>query len=581
MGPVRLARRRVTPPCEMRLREQQGILQEIEREVMKRRVPPEALYEQMAEFALDDYWFYLRHILDYRFLDPWDHGEELVHWIMENWGYPQLILVPRGGGKSSCITIPMLPWLIARDPSLCGIILNVREEKAGYFARQAANILISDVYRKCFPSIEPSTRWGAGGYFLTPDQEAGFMGRIDPSIASYGVGGNITGAHVRAVIGDDLINEDTSKRPGEMLKAQSTMKEVLNCLDPGGFLFVCATRWRYRDLYEAMEAGTFQTFGGKFRVFKRGAERTVLDDNGEPCIEIFNRHRTYIDYRGRPQEIGYSPQFLESQKQNLGADYYALYQNTPVASEDHIFALQNIEDRLFDNPPDHAAVWKVGVETESQSADFFEAIIRAMRENNRFFPLEKIIQARSGANTGKHDRIRAVLQPLVENGKLYLRRDLWSKPNNLGQEFREFDKGDDDALDALTHCVSRAPNYDARRGFLTPYIAVDPAFTIKTYSHFTAIVCGGWFHEDFYVLDCVKFKAQKTDIRIQQIFNMFDRYSIEKRNANPDSPGTRVRSFVSPGNERGYRVYGKSKRRNNLWQDPEEILNGQGRNNLK
>lgn len=561
----------MTAPCERRFLEQCGVLDELQREVKKGREAIESFYLQTAEFVLSDYWFYLRYLLDYRFLDSWDHGEELVHWMMENWGYPQLILIPRGGGKSSCVTIPMLPWLIARDPSLCGIILNVREEKAGYFARQSANIISSDLYRKCFPYVEPSSRWGAGGYFLTPDKNAGFMGRIDPNIASYGVGGNITGAHVRAVIGDDLINEDTSKRPGEMEKAKNTMKEVLNCLDPGGHLFVCATRWRYRDVYEAMEDGTFQTFNGKFRVFKRGAERTVLDDTGAPCVEIFNAHRYYFDYRGRQQEIGYSYAFLDSQKANLGADYYALYQNTPVASEDHIFALNNLEDRVFDFPPEHTAVFKVGVEVESQSGDFFEAIIRSMRETNRMFPLEKLQTSGRGSGTGKHDRIKALLQPLVENGRLYLRRDLWTKPNNLGQEFREFDKGDDDALDALTFCVARAPAYDAKRGFLIPYIAVDPAFTIKAKSCFTAIVCGGWFHEDFYVLDCAKFKAQKTDIRIQQIFNMFDRYSIERRNPNPDKGGSKVRTFISPGNDRGYRIYGRSKRSESLWQDPAEL----------
>lgn len=536
----------------MKVREAREILDAV------RRTEKEKYWLKFRELALSSYWLYLRLVLDYRFLDPWDHGEELVNFLETNLNKPMLLLVPRGGCKTASVTIPLLPWLIARNPATTGIITNCRDEKATYFARQAADIILNcENYRKCFPYVQPAEKWGEGGYFIKPPRSkggdsfvGGAMGRADPNINAVGVGGNITGSHVKALLHDDLINEETAQFPNQRQRAEKFFTESLSCLDPGGVLTVCATRWHFDDLYGKMEAGTLMGGASKFAVFKRGAERYSLDDNGETCVEIYNPHRTYVDVRGFRCEIGYTKAELESQKMNRGPLYHALYMNNPISDSDRLLNVENIRTFITFNDS-FQPLRRMGVEVNSQGASFYDALIRGMQEQKRMFSLDRITPRSVKGVLEKHARIRAVVGPLTEAGRLWIREDLFTRDGNLGQEIREFDKGTDDCLDALTYCIVRAPKWVAGRP-PEPYLAVDPAFTANAQSDYTAIVVGMWMNEDFYVLDCHKFKAQKADIIINQIFRMADKY---KEGVVATKTPTKVRPFYSPGNgPRGRRM---------------------------
>lgn len=543
LGPVRKNRRSSIAPCERRVLEAKELLEEVRHSDPN----PEAYFLTLGELAVQDYWIYLRLILDYRFLDPWDHGEEMVWFLQKHLGQPMLFLVPRGGAKTGTITVPILPWLIARDPTLTGIIANIREEKASYFAKLAAGILMSENYARCFPYVRPSKKWGEGGYYLKQlkNSSGGVGGRVDPNIGSFGVGGNITGAHVRAMAHDDLVNEETSQYPSQLAKAESFFKESLNCLDPGGTLVVAATRWTFGDLYGKMVKGTLLGNGAPFQVFTRGAERVVLDDNNQPTVEVYNAHRTYVDFRGLQQQVGYTEEFLEGQKVNLGSLYYALYMNTPVHAADSELSADSVKTFATFAAPLAPAI-RVGVEIVSAAATFWDALHKAAREQGKGFSLERI-QPAAGKQGEKQTRIRSVIGPLAENGRLYCREDLWNREGNIGEEIRQFPKGEDDALDALAYCILKAAKFEPGK-FPRPYIAVDPAFTNNKQSDHTAVLCGCWYGDDFWILDCHKFKAQKVDLIINQIFRMQEKYRLgseeKKSERRPSS------TFVSPGNER-------------------------------
>lgn len=506
----------------------------------------------MGQLALDDYWFYLRAVLGYSFLDPWDHGEELVAFVEKNLYEPMLIMVPRGGCKSGTITVPMLPWLLAKDPTLCGIVTNLRETKAAKFAREAAAIIESPRYQACFPHVRKGNAWSVKGYYLQRDKalEAGAQGRIDPNIMSYGVGGNMTGAHVKALLHDDLINEETSRSVLELEKAEGFFKESLNCLDPGGVLALCCTRWRFNDFYGKIENGELQGPSGPFKIFKRGAERWVTGEDGEPVKEIFNPHRIFVDMKGNTQQVGYSPEFLEARRKTLGDQYWALYQNTPLSSEDHDFELERIV--TFEKfPGTLGPMRRVGIELEASATSFYELLVREMRECNLVFGIDKLTNART---LEKHDKIRGVLQPLISAGRLAIRKDVWENRGGLGQEIKEFDKGEDDALDALVHAVERARPWHQNQA-PEPYLAVDPAYTAKKRSNHTAIVVGVWYQDVFYVLECHKFKTQKPTMICGQMFRLYHKYAhgVATKGKIDGSPAARMRGWCSPGNERKYR----------------------------
>lgn len=504
----------------------------------------------MGKLALNDYWFFLRVICGYRFLDPWDHGEELVWFLEQNLGHPMMFLVPRGGCKSATITIPFLPWRLAKDPTLRGIITNVRDDKARKFARQAAGIITSQQYQACFPYVIPSSKWGEEGYYVEDENEDGAGGRLDPSIGCFGVGGNLAGSHLRCILHDDLINEDTADSAAERAKAERLYKESLNCLDPGGQMVICATRWRPDDIYGRLEKGGnaeggLSGPGEDFRVFKRGAERVVLGENDIPEVEYFNPRRTFIDLKGQPQEVGYDEKYLESMKSVHGAMYHALYQNDPLPDGDRDFLLGEI--RQFTNVPFRFnPLNKIGIEAGNPGASFVDSFRDELRRQEKTLNVERLKpQSLVKHATGKHPRIRAVLVPLINYGRFYIREDVWLRPGSLGQELRDFDKGDDDALDALVWCVLKAPKHTLGKPII-PYLAVDPAFTAERQSNHTAIVVGCWYGEDFYVLDCDKFKTSKVDHKYQRIMRMYERYTSQPREEVKSEP--KVHGFYSPGN---------------------------------
>lgn len=547
LGPVRLSRRQNLAPCELR------VLEVIERLAEVKAKNPKEWWPTLRAAALADYWVYLRLVLDYRFLDPWDHGEEVVPFFQDcvDDNEPGLILAPRGGAKTGVISTPATPWLIARDPTITTIITNVRESKASEFARNASRIITECAfYRQAFPDVQPTDKWGEGGYYVkqTAQNYGGALGRVDPSIGSYGVGGNIVGSHVRAIIHDDLINDKTYNSPVERAKAEAFLKESLNCLDPGGLFMCCATRWHFDDVYGKLENGEIIIDGKRVKVFCRGAERYVEDDDGNAVVEIFNPRRTYVDMHGRQLQVGYTPEMLKGFKQNLGSLYSALYMNKPVSDADRLLSVETVNQFISFNFP-LAPLAKVGVEIVASAETFWQAIITSMREEELMFSVEKIRPKPSAQGIEKHARIRAIVGPLAQEGRLYVRDDLWNREDSLGKEFREFDRGDDDLLDALSYAILRAPKWVEGQN-PSPYVAVDPAFTANAQSNHTALVCGCWVRDCFYVIDAHRFKAQKTEVIIGQIFKMALKYLEGTGNSEPNS-GVSSHGFTSPGNTRG------------------------------
>lgn len=516
----------------------------------------------MGLAAADSYWFFLRVVLEYRFLDPWDHGEEIVWFLEQNLGKPMLFLLPRGSCKSGAITVPFPAWKLAKDPFARIIIANAREEKAAAFARGASKIISdSENYRRFFPHIKPTDKWGVSGYNIespTVDSTGGALDHKDPSISSYGVGGNITGAHVTDLIEDDLINDEMARHSEQVLRAERFFSEALNCLDPGGQLLVCGTRWVWSDFYGKIENGELQGPTGRFAVMKRGAERYGVDNDGRTVKEIFNQHRTYIDFNGRQKQVGYTSEYLDAQKKNLGSLYWGLFQNDPLAGENAEFDLTQVREyQRF--PTDLGPVTRVGIEKEGGGSVFISAFIDLMRNENRWFHIDQL----SVEGVEKLERIRGVLGPVIDSGNLYIREDLWNREDNLGGEIRNFREFD--AMDALSHCIKKAPKWNVKKG-PQPYIAVDLAFTVKRQSNSTAIVAGCWLEDAFYVLDCNKFKAQKVEIIARQIFRMFDKYSNKR--AYPIAKRPAVSATVSPGNERR-----KNSAYQNIWGDGTYSMN--------
>lgn len=565
-GPVKLSRRSSRAPCEVRVMDKLEQLREVRKEYGS-----EAYYLQMGDFATKDYWFYLRVVLGYNFLDEWDHGEEMIWFLEQNLGSPMIFLVPRGSCKTGSITVPFLPWSLARDPTLRGIITNVRDPKARQFARQAASVITSPRYQACFPYVQPGIKWGEEGYFTAKlEEEEGITeeteldtveGRVEPSIGSYGVGGNVTSAHVRVFIHDDLVSEATYKSEVERTAAISLLEESFNCIDPGGQMILTATRWSPDDVYDQYVSGDKPgPSGEKFKVFRRGAYKTrfVFDEGQNQIVnEIFNPYRIFVDKNGKRQRVGYTLEFLQGREKAKPDAYLALYENTPIGD-----ANRRLDPELIKGfeaiPFDLSSEVRVGIEAGGTQNVLYNALIKSMRDNSRTFGVMKFVPPR---NDDKKSQIEAALGHLIREERFYCQKDFW-RMSGVKKEIEDFPIGlQDDLLDAMKWAALKAPRH-IKGAPPIPFIAIDPAFTAEGHSNSTAIVVACWHGADFYILEGKKFKTQESDMIFRELYRYYDKYTSggvkrERREA-------RTLGFYSPGNERKT-VSQKSMKEAKLW----------------
>ncbi|MBL0320660.1 MAG: hypothetical protein IPP74_15405 [Alphaproteobacteria bacterium] len=522
-------RRQRIAPCERKLQQYLEVLREVEEKEGKQK-----LYRAMGDIALRSYWFYLRVILGYQWMDPWLHGEEICSFIENNWGKPKLILLPRGTGKSGAISIPLPAYKLAKYKKNLTLVCNAVESDAADMAASSAQIIShTELYKACFPNVKPSDYWGKGGYFVEGEAR-----RRNANIGSYGVRGNVTGSHVDTIIADDLISSKTAHSMAEVEQAERFLVELTNCLDPGGDFFGIGTRWFYDDFYGKLINGEIVPRGGQLQVLKLG----VYDKDGE----IIFPKRTYVDL-GTAKQVGYDEDDLAALRITQGSLFPALYLNEPVANENALFDLARIEtfDKYSELPFKLSGVSSVVIETEAQGHALYSVLMDTARDEGRILPkVEKAISSQTKFNkVKKQDRIKAILQPLIANGCLYLLSGLWKPDNSIGEELRRFDRWKDDLLDALVWSVYFAkeakPGENPRA-----CIGIDPAFTDSKNSDFTAIVTAVKYDSKVYVLDCRRFKTAHVDVTCREIFKSIENVNkISDKIRKQSKP--QVQGFVS------------------------------------
>lgn len=552
-------RKRRLAPCEQELTEQVQLLEQIEAE------DPGHLWTAAGIIAQKNYWFFLRVVLDYRWMDPWLHGEEVCRFLdqLEEDNEDGLVLMPRGTGKTGSITSCRPAWYLARNPHLRVLLANAEEKKAAKMGRANANIITNNIfYQRCFPNVRKGDKWGEDGYFLdsvvAADNAMITYERLDPSLSTYGIRSNVTGSHINgAMILDDLISSEMARSKKEVQRAEYFFKEAINVIDPGTPLLVCATRWTYHDYCGKIEEGELRGRRGRLKVLKLGITRK---NKATKKDEIIFPHQFWEDDQGNKHEVGFTWENLEDLKTQLKGLYAALYYNKPVLDEDCQFDLDRIKrfkhysELNFELGP----VSKVAVEVESQAKAFISTIQLMAKKENRRLPIETVTSGR----TNKEERIRCAIQPLVSDMLFNMREDHYQRDDSLGEEMRNFPKGYDDCLDAHAYCINlcqNAPKSDI------PFvnIAVDPAFTDQDYSDYTAIAVGCMYDGEYYALDTIRFQTNRAEHIVRMIFNTFDKFDrLALKKESPKKP--RITGFSST-QARARR--GRSSRRNGVYRD--------------
>lgn len=461
-------------------------------------------------------------------MDPWFHGEEVCAFLedLDRNSEDGLLLMPRGTGKSGMVTQCMPAWTLAKHPHKRVFIGNAEEKRAQNMARTNANTMRSNsLYRKCFPHVRPSGKWGDDGFFLDTSSEDSLVTveRIDPSLRGYGIRSNVTGSHINGLmILDDLINDESSKSPEQLKRAERFFKECINLIDPGTPLRMCATRWNYHDLYGKIEKGELQGRQGRIRVLRLGITRNRKKRDGTIEKEILFPLRKWKDNFGAEHEVGFTWDTINALRKQLRGMFSSLYMNNPVLDEDVLFDVNMLKrfKHINDLPFQVGGTGRVLVEAEAGGKALISTIQLMMRQENRRLAVEPVTTRLKE----KKSRIMGALQPWIASGKFNIREDDWQREDGgLGEELRTFPKGHDDCLDAHTYCIDACS--DTEPGLMpTVSFAVDPAFTDEDYSDWTAIAAGCKYDGEYYALETIRFQTNRAEVIVRMLFNIVDKY---------------------------------------------------------
>jgi hypothetical protein len=429
-------------------------------------------------------------------------------------------------------------------------ITNAAEDKAQDFTSTVASLLVKTPrIQRMFPLIKPRKgEWSKKGYKLDTrylmDQlregkvsMEGAVARTDPTLRSYGMRGNITGAHVGLQLHDDLITHEVARSPQLLQRCESFLKEAFRCCDAHGEIIVCGTRWLFSDYYGKLLDGELSAHKGPFKVLKHG----VYKDDGS----LVWPQSTFFDASGNLDKAGYTNDQLEAAKKD--SFFAALYLCEPRMEGEQL--LESSMVNVFDDVP-----FPVGhidcVVFEKEGAG--EMISQAFSQQCRLEGRQeiRISTVSAGRKDKKEVRIISILGQEVNAGRLHVHRNVWKGNGNLGDEMRVFpQKGNgihDDLLDCATYLVKLCK--EPRPGELPrPTIVVDPAWTAKSTSDPTAIMIGVRLNGEIWILDSKRIKTTRPEILSQEIFRIYYQWNNVDKKAviSPKNRYNGVRGFYS------------------------------------
>jgi len=150
---------------------------------------------------------------------------------------------------------------------------------------------------------------------------------IEPTVDTGSLGSDLTSTHYDLIIADDLVNEKNVVTQEQRDQVADYLDTLQSMLDPRGTLMVTGTRWHVDD-----------AFG-----------RIIKDDDKRKSEGKPERYQKFIrSCWDGPQGLFFpawqSHEFLESIRNRPGkARYFAAnYENKPVADEDRVFDISNV-----------------------------------------------------------------------------------------------------------------------------------------------------------------------------------------------------------------------------------------------
>ena len=441
----------------------------------------ETLLNKKKQKGLEDLFFFNKYIMEgdekrRKYLVPHVHGE-WVEWYHKSGKRIKMILVPRATFKSTFFTVGRTLQALAQNRDHRILIANATLGNSQKFLGEIKDHLRkNELYKQLYGGedgfYDKNLKWNEDEIEI-PGRSLGIK---EASVTAVGVGGNLVSQHYSMIIADDLVNELNSATRYQTDKVIDWWKRAFSLLDYDGEMIVIGTRWSYYDLYAYM----VEKFHDRADFYIRGAYREdgslyfpeLLDE--EKLNELKSLQGSYIFssfYLNDPVDEASAlikksqlkywdevPKDLQifaacdpAVSQDVRADESSII-IVGVDWENNWYVLETRSGQwtvgqLIDELFAVHSQWKpitMSIEVIGQAQGLMTPIHDEENRRNRYLPL---VEIKARPQIRKEQRIRSVLQPRFERGKVFIGKDMF----DLEEQILKFPKSKrDDMIDSLT-----------------------------------------------------------------------------------------------------------------------------------
>ncbi len=232
--------------------------------------PGDASWSSLRKKGLGDLYFFASVILGYGTRVPMtEEAHKILCKIVERRTGNALLdramirkfEMPRGTGKTTCITQAYLIQRICQNPNIAIMLANENEGTAKAILSEIKqqfehNELLRALYPEVIPADFQQTTWSALQITVQRTES-----RKEPTVFVVGVGGTKTGMHPDIIFVDDMLSREAmeSARAGSVADVMGQINRWIHQLvpllsgAPDRELTFIGTRWWYGDSYEHIE----------------------------------------------------------------------------------------------------------------------------------------------------------------------------------------------------------------------------------------------------------------------------------------------------------------------------------------
>ena len=450
---------------------------------MSKRELYESLLLKKKAKGLDDLYYFNKYIIEsdpgrQKYLVDHVHGE-WTDWYKNSTKRIKMILVPRACFKSTFFTAGRTLQALCEDRGSRILVANATLANAQNFMGEIKEHLrknpqLIELYGEFY---DKSLKWN--------EDEIEIIGRPlsvrEPSVSAAGVGGNLVSRHYSMIIADDLVNLENSATRYQSDKVIDWWKRAFSLLDYDGEMIIIGTRWSYYELYswilekmpdevDVYIKGAYHPDGSLYFPELLSEEKLnelrklqgsyvfssfYLNDPVDEESALIKKDQ--IKYWGEgedtklPKSLNIFSLCDPAVSQHADADESCIL-TVGVDSLNNWYVLEartgqwtvgELIEQLFSVH----ALWKplsMTIEVIGQAQGLMTPIHDEENRRNKYLPL---VEIKSRGHVTKQMRIRSVLQPRFERGKVFIKRDMFG----LEEQILKFPRGRrDDMIDALT-----------------------------------------------------------------------------------------------------------------------------------